>query len=174
MKKNLPRWRQLPAEKLSSRVLYVIIALVCLLFALFWLVGYDRPYEDAPNFSAPLFTDVVIVFMEVLVLATACCAVWSLVRGLKIRGKGEKQENNVPTKKIGYSVTIGTVLLLLLTFLLGSSDRMSVNGVPYAHVFWLKVADMLISSSLVLMVVAVGAMIFGATKYVRREHVHQA
>ncbi len=174
MKKLLYRWRQLPAEKLSSRVLYVVIALVCLLFALFWFVGYDRPFEDAPNFSAPLFTDAVIVFMEVLVFATACCAMWSLVRGLKIRGKGEKQENNVPVKKIGYSVTVGTVLLLLLTFLMGSSDPMSINGVPYTHVFWLKVADMLISSSLVLMVVAVGAMIFGATKYVRREHVHQA
>lgn len=174
MKKLFPRWRQLPAEKLSSRVLCVIIALVCLLFALFWLVGYGRPYDDDPNFSAPLFTDAVIIFMEVLVVATACCAVWSLVRGLKIRGKGEKQENNVPVKKIGYSVTVGTVVLLAVTFLLGSSDPMSINGVPYTQVFWLKAADMLISSSLVLMVVAAGAMIFGATKYVRRSHVHQA
>ncbi len=174
MKKLFLRWRQLPAEKQSSRVLCVIITLVCLLFALFWLVGYNRPYEDDPNFSDPLFTDVIIVFMEFLVVATACCAVWSLVRGLKIRGKGEKQENNVPVKKIGYSVAAGTALLLILTFLLGSSDPMSVNGVPYTQVFWLKAADMLITSSLVLMAVAVGSMIFGATKYVRRNHVHQS
>ncbi len=174
MKKLFARWRQLPAEKLSSRVLYAIIALVCLLFGLFWLVGYNRPYEDDPNFSAPLFTDVVIVFMELLVFATACCAVWALVRGLKIRGKGEKMENNVPIKRIGYSVTMGTVVLLVMTFVLGSSDPMSINGVPYNQVFWLKAADMLITTSLVLMVVAIAAMIFGATKYVRRNHVHQA
>lgn len=174
MKKFLSQWRQLSAEKLSSRVLCVTIALVCLLFALFWLVGYDRPYEDAPNFSAPLFTDVLIVFMEILVVATACCGVWSIARGLKIRGKGEKQENNVPIKLIGYSVSVGTALLLVLTFLLGSSDPMSINGVPYTQAFWLKAADMLITSSLVLIVVAIGTMVFGATKYVRRDHVHQA
>ncbi len=174
MKKLFHRWRQLSAEKLSSRVLCVIIGLVCLLFALFWLIGYDRPYEDDPNFSAPLFTDVIIVFMELLVLVTMSCALWSLARALKIRGKGEKCENNVPVKKIGYSVTIGTVFLLVLTFLLGSSDPMSVNGVTYARAFWLKTADMLITSSLVLILVAVVAMIFGATQNVRRNHVHQS
>ena len=174
MNKLFSRWRRLPAEKLSSRVLYSVVGVECLLFALFWLIGFGRPSEDDPNYSDPLFTDAVIVFMEVLTFVTLCIAIWSVAKGLKIRGKGEKEENNVPVKKIGYSVALGTAALLLLTFVFGSSAPLPINGVPYTHVFWLKATDMLIFSSLVLMVVAVGAMVFGATKYVRRNHVHKA
>lgn len=167
------RWRQLSAEKLSSKVLYLLIGLVTLFFALFWFVGFDRPYEEDLNFTAPLFTDAVIVFMELLVLATICCTVCSVVRALKIRGKSEACENNVPVKKLGYVVTWGTVLLLVLTFALGSSAPMLINGVEYSDVLWLKMADMLIRTSLMLIAVAIGAMIYGATKYNRKKHVRQ-
>ena len=170
MKTLFSRWRQLPAEKLSSKVLGGCIALAAVLFAMFWLVGFDRLYDEDPNFTAPLFTDVLIVLMELLVLAAAGCAVWSVARGLQIRGKSEARENNVPVKKIAYAVGWGIVALLVLTFLLGSSAPMTVNGVEYADAFWLKAADMLIVTSLVLMAVAVGAMVYGATKYVRRDH----
>lgn len=165
------RWRQLPAEKLSSKVLGLLIALIVLMFTLFGLVGYDHPYDEDPNFVAPFFTDVVIIFMELLVLLAMGCAIWSVARNLKVRGKSEAYENNVPIKKIGYVVSWGTVALLLLSFAIGSSDSMVVNGVEYADGFWLKTADMLIVSSLVLIAVAIGAMAYGATNYIRRGHV---
>lgn len=165
------RWRQLPAEKLSSKVLGLLIALVILLFALFGLVGYNRPYDEDPNFVAPLFTDVLIVFMELLVVLAMGCAVWSMTRSLKVRGKSEAYENNVPIKKIGYVVSWGTAALLLLSFLLGSAHSMVINGVEYTDEFWLKTADMLIVSSLLLIVVAIGAMAYGATNFMRRDHV---
>lgn len=89
------------------------------------------------------------------------------------KGKSEACENNVPVKKLGYVVTWGTVLLLVLTFALGSSAPMLINGVEYSDVLWLKMADMLIRTSLMLIAVAIGAMIYGATKYNRKKHVRQ-
>ncbi len=174
MKMRISRWYRLSAERLSSKVLYLLVALAALFFVLFWFVGYDRPYDEDPNFTAPLFTDAVIVFMELLVVVTVCCTVCSVVWALKIRGKGEARENNVPVKRLGYAVTWGTVLLLVLTFAFGSSAPMPVNGVEYTDVFWLKTADMLIETSLTLIVVAIVAMVYGATKYNRKKHVRQA
>ncbi len=175
MKTILARWRRQAPDRLSSKVLGVLIAVAAVLFALFWLVGFDRLYDEDPNFTAPLFTDVLIVFMELLTAGAVCCGVWSMVRAVRTSGKSEACENNVPVKKIGRAVLWGTVLLLVLTFALGSSAPMSVNGVEYADAFWLKAADMLIVTSLVLMAVAVGAMLYGATKYIRRsKHVRQA
>ena len=94
-----------------------------------------------------------------------------MTRSLKVRGKSEAYENNVPIKKIGYVVSWGTAALLLLSFLLGSAHSMVINGVEYTDEFWLKTADMLIVSSLVLIVVAIGAMAYGATNFMRRDHV---
>lgn len=162
-------WRKWTAERLSTRLLYVLVALCMATFAMYWFVAYTRPFDENPNFNAPLFTDAVIVLGYLLVLGTGAVAVWSVVRSLKIRGKSEAYSNNVPVKQLGYGVAGGTALLLLLTFLVGSSAEMQVNGTRFSDVFWLKTSDMLISTSLILLVVAVGSVIYGATKYIRRK-----
>ena len=48
------------AEKISQQVFYIMIGLAVLVFGLFFLVGYDLPFEENPDFNAPLFTDVLI------------------------------------------------------------------------------------------------------------------
>ena len=54
---------KLDAEQLSTRVLYVLVALVVIVFGAFFLIGYDVPYEDHPSFNASLLTEAVLVFM---------------------------------------------------------------------------------------------------------------
>jgi len=58
----------------------------------------------------------------------------------------------------------------LLTFLLGSSVPMTVNGKVYADALWLKVADMFIFTGMGLILVAIGAVLYGATRYKRKEN----
>ena len=48
---------------LSQTVFYVLIAIATLLFALFYMVGYNQPYDENPDINAPLFTGAVIWFM---------------------------------------------------------------------------------------------------------------
>ena len=52
------------AEKISQQVFYIMIGLAVLVFGLFFLVGYDLPFEENPDFNAPLFTDVLITIHE--------------------------------------------------------------------------------------------------------------
>ncbi len=139
-----------------------------MVFALFWLVGFDRPFDENPNFTAPIFTDWLLILSYLLVIATMGLGFWSVYRSLRQNGKGESYDNNIPVKKIGYTIGIGSLVLLVLSFLLGSSDTMTINGVKYADWFWLKISDMFIYTSLILMLLAIGAVIYGATKYIRR------
>jgi hypothetical protein len=164
-----PDHKHLSAERLSSRSLYAIVGLIIVVFALFWLVGYDKPYDEDPNFNAPLFTDALLVLISLVLLGTIGFSAWAIWRALKVRGKGERLNNNIPVKKIGYSILGGVVFLLLFTFLIGSSKPMTINGIAYNDVFWLKTADMLINTIIVLIVVATGSVIYGATKYIRRK-----
>ena len=100
--------------------------------------------------------------------------VWSVLRTLKVRGKSESVDNNIPTRKISYAVVLTTLASLLLFFFAGSSRPMTVNGVSYTDGFWLKTADMFVVTGSMLIVLAVAAVIFGATRYYRKkQHVEK-
>lgn len=155
-------------KKLPSRVLYVLVGVIVVVFALFWLIGYDRPFDEDGNFNAPLFTDVLLVFMLILTAGACGVAVWSAIRSNKASGGGERVVNNIPVRMIGRCVAGGTALALVLTFLFGSSAPMKINGADYADTFWLKASDMFVATSLLMIVAAVGAVVYGATKYIRK------
>ena len=161
---DLRHWK---TEQISGRIFYLLIALTVVLFVLFRLVGYDIPYDENPDYNAPLFTGVLIGFMLLLTLLTLGLAVWGAIRGMK-KGMGENVVvNNVPARRIALSVAGGTLLLLVLTFALSSTDRLTVNGAPFTDAFWLRAAGMFIGTSLLLIVVAIAAVVFGATRYIR-------
>lgn len=150
-------------------MLYYIIGVTAVVFLLFWFVGYDRPFDENPNFNAPLFTDAVLALMFIMVFGTIIISLWTMWRSLKIRGKGEQTVNNIPIKKIGYSITGGVVAVLLITFIFGSSDPMEINGVEYTDTFWLRTADMLINTIIIIIIAAAIAVLLGATNYYRRK-----
>ena len=157
------------AEKVSQRVFYCLIGLAAVVFALFFLVGYDMPFEENPDFNAPLFTDVLIFLMWALLLLALVLAVYSVVRGYRKTEGSEKIVNGIPVKRTFRWIWLGTFFLLLITFLLGSSTPILVNGNEYADWIWLKISDMFVFSSLVMLLGAIIAVLFGASRYVRKD-----
>ena len=82
MKVNI-NLRHLTAMQLSSRIFYILIGVIVVLFALFWIIGYDMPYDDNPDYSAPLLTDALIWFMIVLTFSTFGLAVFGAVNDMR-------------------------------------------------------------------------------------------
>ena len=140
-----------------------------MVFALFYLVGFYMPYLPDPSFNAPIFTDGVIFLMIALLLMAVSVAVAAVVKTLRKTGKGEAISNRIPVRKISMAVVIVTIGLLLLTFLLGSTGALPVNGNDFTDALWLRTADMFINTSLVLIVIAIIAVLYGATRYYRKE-----
>ena len=73
----------------------------------------------------------------------------------------------MPARRITLYVVGGTIMLLVLTFALSSTESLTVNGAPFTDAFWLRAAGMFIGTSLLLIVIAIGAVVFGATRYIR-------
>lgn len=161
--------RNTPTEKISRRILYAFSGLVVLVFVGFYLIGFDRPFYDNPAFNSPVLTDVVLGTMYLLLLSGIGVAVWAVVREVRLRGHEQKVVNNIPAALLSRCIVGGTLLLLVLTALLGSAAPIMVNGKEYADPLWLKVADVFIFSSLILLVVAIGVVVFGATRYIRKD-----
>lgn len=160
-------FRHSTTEQLSSRIFYIVIGVAVVLFALFRFVGYDIPYDENPDYNAPLLTGVLIWFMIVLTLATLGIAVWGWQRGVR-KSRGENVVvNNVPAHRIMLSVAAGTALLFVLTFAFSSTDTLRVNGTAYTDAFWLRTAGMFIGTSVLLVIAAIVAVVYGATRYIR-------
>ncbi len=157
------------AEKISQRIFYVLIALSVCVFGLFFLLGYDLPFEENPDFNAPLFTDALIGLMWLFFLMAVIIAVVSVVKGNRLAGRNDKMSNGIPVVKISRSVWLTTLLLLILTFLVGSSAPMLINGEEYNDWFWVKASDMFVLTSVIMLVLGIGAVLFGATRYIRKD-----
>lgn len=163
--KNL---RNTPADRLAGTVLMAIIAVTAVLFAAFYLVGFDTPFADDANFNAPVLTDVLLIFVWLLLAIAIAVAVVAVVRGLRIRDKAEGVVNGVPASKIARGSAILLIATLAVTFALGSAEPMGINGSQYTDTFWLKTTDMFINTSGVLLLVAVLAVAYGLSGRNRR------
>lgn len=166
---KIPDFRHWTTETVSTRVFYLLVALVVALFALFRIVGYDTPYVENPDFNAPLLTGVLVWFMILLTLAALVLTVWGAVRGMRMNSTENRVVNNVPARRISVCVAVGTVAVLLLTFALSDTGSLRVNGAEYADGFWLRVAGMFVGTSIIMIVAAAGAVVYGSTRYIRKK-----
>jgi hypothetical protein len=147
---------------ISSRVLMVLVGIIAVAFSAFYLIGYDNPYEENPSFNAPKLTNVILIISYLLIIGTILLTVFSLVMAFRNRNKSAAVVNNVPAARIAYIVSGSVVLLLVLTFLFGSSAPMTINGKQYAHSLWLKTADMFIFTALAMLVAAIAAVAYSS------------
>lgn len=169
MKLNFTNIQTWSTERISQRVLYLIIALTGVIFLLFWLVGFSQPFVDDPNFNAPLFTDVLLVFVAILAIVALALAIWALWREIKmLRQNKIVLDNNIPVGKIRRYVILGTLASVLLTGLFASREAISVNGNQYTDWLGLTASDLFVNTSIIMIVAAIGTVIYGATKYRRK------
>ena len=104
------------------------------------------------SFVSPFFADMMLWLMYLMVAAAVVVTAYSVWHGLRNRRKGDDIINGVPAGRIGWCVAIALVVCLVLTFLLGSSTPVITNGVRFTDVVWLKVTDMFIYTSILLII----------------------
>ena len=118
-----------------------------------------------------ILIDIELVVIYLVIFVTTVITIWSAVRSLKKRDRSQNIVNNIPVTKIAYGVTALLVVCLLLTFLLGSSKPIQLGEKLYTDSFWLKISDMFIYTSGILIVVAVGCFIYGMSGLSLKSHV---
>jgi NADH:ubiquinone oxidoreductase subunit 6 (subunit J) len=99
-----------------------------------------------------LFVDIVIIAMYVLMAAAIGVILWSVWRMFKNRGSddGSQLSTSRHTRRIGYIVASSVLLLLLVTYALGSTRPLMSNGQVFDNAQWLRLTDMFIYTSLIL------------------------
>lgn len=152
-------------QRLSARILMVLVGITAVVFCAFFLIGYDNPYEENPAFNAPRLTNLIIILSYLLIIGTLALTIFSLVMAYRNRNKSAAVVNNVPAARIAYIISGGVVALLILTFLFGSSAPMVINGEQYTQTLWLKTADMFIFTAIAMLIVAIAAVAYSSIKH---------
>jgi hypothetical protein len=68
----------------------------------------------------------------------------------------------VPARTIAYGVAGVLLLIMVLTFLVVSSNPMLINGEWFKDTFWLKLTDMFIFTTIILLVLAAIGVLLGS------------
>ncbi len=111
-------------------------------------------------YESPVFIDMLLGCIYVLLIVTLGLTIWSMVRSLSMRERASKIQG-IPARRIAWGVFALLAVTLVLTCLLADTTPLTINGHAFTDTFWLRVSDMLINSSIILMAVAVICAVLG-------------
>lgn len=77
-------------ERISQRILYVMVGLVVAVFLCFYLIGFDEPFAADSSFNAPMLTDLLISFMWFLFGIAVVAAGIAAVRSVRLARNNER------------------------------------------------------------------------------------
>lgn len=148
----------LPDGRVSRLVLGALAIVALLIFCLFLFVGFATPSMLVPGFYEPQFTDTLLIYMYVIVTMAVVIMIISIGFGAWKRGWSMKVKCG-PVTAIVVGVLALLVITMLTTFMLADTNAMTIGGKPYEDTLWLRLSDMFINTTLVLLVVAVLLMV---------------
>lgn len=154
--------RRSPA-RFSGYVLLLLLAVAAVMFGLFWLVGYDLPFDEDPAFKAPLLTDALIWFVYLLIILTVVVTGVSVYLSVRTEGIADKTVCGVPATRIVLFSALLLVVTMALTFAFASVEPLRVNGKVFTSAGWLRLTDMFINTSVTLVAVGLAAVAYGQT-----------
>ena len=113
--------------------------------------------------TAPLYVDLVLWAVYVLLAVTIVASVYAAVHGVRTQGR------QVATSRLHRSATIVGLAVpagvMAITYALASTTPLTINGQPFTSTVWLRLTDMFIYSSITLIIVCFAIVI--ATKFRR-------
>ncbi len=148
-------------ERIARTAFYIIVGMAAVVFLLFFLVGFSKPYSLDPHFKDPKFTPLVLGFVAIVVVVAVVAAIWAVTVSLCRKGKTERVTNGVPVGRIALTVVVVTSLVMIVTFIAGSSETIEVNGKTFTNALMLRGADMFVCSSVIMLLMAAAAAFYG-------------
>ena len=112
--------------------------------------------------------DALLYVVYLLLGVVTGLAVWSGLHGVRSHLKTKEPTRGVPARAIAYGVAGLLAVVMLITFLLGSSNPMLINSQWFKDVMWLKLTDMFIYTALILLIVAAIGVAIGGSGLIRK------
>lgn len=150
-------------------MLYTLIGMVSVVFVLFYLIGFNLPFEDNPAYNEPMLTDVVIVMMWAMLILALGFTLWAIARTIIATSKSSGKVFGVPVRRISTILASSTIGIMILSALISGGEPVTINGQTYDDSLWLYASGMFIITITVMLIAAVAAVIFDKQKNVLKK-----
>jgi hypothetical protein len=149
-------------EKISKYTLWAGMGISILILVLFFLIQYDRPFEENPKFTDPLLTDALLIWTYFLTAVAVIVTVWSLIHGATTKGTGTMKETGLiaRTGSIAWGICIASLILGAIIGFACKDDTMLINGKDWNNPFDIILTDMSLISIIVLLICTIIATAF--------------
>ena len=118
--------------------------------------------------ATPLYIELLLYAMYALLLLAVGFTAWSMARSMRRQGPDNSHSNRIPVRRIGLLILALLAVSLAATYLLSNTRPLIINGKTFDDRFWLRVSDMLINTSAILIVIAAIAILIGYSGIVRK------
>ena len=115
--------------------------------------------------DSSFFIDLMLWTVYVLLGIAVVAAVWSAVHGVRTHERSSDPMATRRTSMIGYTTAGLVAVIMLLTYILASTQPVVSNGKPFTDIFWLRLTDMFLFSSILL--ICICSAIIVAAKFRR-------
>lgn len=144
-------------QKISKYILWALMAISFVLLVCFYIFTGDDTVDVAGDaLSVPTFTNSLLYWGYALTACVAVCTIWSIAKQYAIKFKTDRKS---AIKSI--ITVVALVVLLLVTFAIGSGDKMDIIGYEGTENqgFWAQFSDMCLYTIYVLLFVAIAAIV---------------
>lgn len=102
--------------------------------------------------------------MYIAITSALGATLWAMFRTYRVIGKTSGMTHGVPVRKIKLCVSALIVILLLLSYAFASTAPIHINTTEYADAFWLRIANMLVTTGILAIITATAATIYNIIK----------
>lgn len=148
-------------DKLSKIILWVLMGINFIVIILFFVIGYDTPWEEDPKQVAPQFTDVLLIWTIILTVVGAICMLVSFI--YYVMGHGFNKSYiytwGLPIISIAIGVAVGVS---------NKDEHMLINGKDWNVPSDIIITDASMISIAILSACAVLAIIYCMIKSAKK------
>ena len=144
-------------EKISKYTLWAGMGISIVVLILFFLIGYDRPFEDNPKFTDPQLTDVLLIWTYFLVAVAIIVTLWSLFHGLVTKGTGTMKETGLVAKtgSIAWGICAVSLIIGAVYGFMCKDETMLINGKDWNNPTDIIMTDTCMISIVILTIVTI-------------------
>ena len=102
--------------------------------------------------------DFLIILIYITLGSTITLTLWSIVRKVRTIGKVSGKRHGIHVTMINIVVNTLALVILVVSYLLSDTETMIVNNSEYTDKVWLSIADMFVTTGLLLLLIGIVAV----------------
>ena len=140
-------------QKFTTKMLYILFAISAVVILLFFVVGFDNPWEKNPTINDPVFTDVLLWWNIILCVACFCTMVWSFAKYVKEYGFNKSYLYT-------WGLPVASLIIGLVVGLIKQNEHLMINGKDWCIPSDNILTDTCMISIGILLLIAFAALIY--------------